>query len=190
MLCIAYVVYNYFKKTQIECQHDNDENNKQLLTLTPLLMNLSQGLLNHPYPERNHCNSDTHFLRSTPILSFHQLVGLPRGLPVIKLYALLPSSVLTTCPAHLILKYLIIQVSNYMDINIRALHSTRGQTRMNSRTIESARLLTKSRRQRKKLIRWENFQLKIKRTGREWNQEQGTVIGPITANSVSTFPSP
>ena len=49
---------------------------------------------------------DTYSLRSITILSSHIRLGLPKGffpvgLPVKILKALLPSSILTTCPAHL-----------------------------------------------------------------------------------------
>ena len=57
----------------------------------------SQGLSNNPYPGPN---------QPTLILSSHLRLGLPKGifpvgLPVEILKALLPSSILATCPAHL-----------------------------------------------------------------------------------------
>ena len=63
----------------------------------------SQGLSNNSYPEPNQPNSPS---RSILMLSFHLRLGLPKGLfpvglPVKILKALLPSSILATCPAHL-----------------------------------------------------------------------------------------
>ena len=65
----------------------------------------SQGLSNNSYPEPNQPNYYL-FLQGPLILSFHLRLGLPKGLfpvglPVKILKALLPSSILTTFPAHL-----------------------------------------------------------------------------------------
>ena len=65
----------------------------------------SQGLSNNPYFEPNH-QFPTLIPRSIPILSSHLRLGFPKGLspvglPVKILKALLPSSILATCPAHL-----------------------------------------------------------------------------------------
>ena len=69
----------------------------------------SQGLSNNSYPEPNQPN----YLQLIPIssrsiliLSFHLCLGLPKGLfpvglPVKILKALLPFSILATCPAYL-----------------------------------------------------------------------------------------
>jgi len=66
----------------------------------------SQGLYNNPYPESNQYNSPHFSSRSILILSSHLRPGLPKGLfsvglPVRILKALLSSSILATCPAHL-----------------------------------------------------------------------------------------
>ena len=69
----------------------------------------SQGLSNNPYPELNELNSSYWYiflLRPIPILSSHLRLDLPNGLfPVVLsvkiLKALLPSSILATCPAYL-----------------------------------------------------------------------------------------
>ena len=63
----------------------------------------SQGLSNNPYSEQNQPNSS----RSILILSSHLRLGLPKylfpvGLPVNILKALLPSSILATCPPHIV----------------------------------------------------------------------------------------
>ena len=64
----------------------------------------SQGLSNNSYPEPNQPNFP--HSRSILILSSHLRLGLPKGLlpvgiPVKILKALLPSSILATCPVHL-----------------------------------------------------------------------------------------
>ena len=64
----------------------------------------SQGLSNNPYPEPNQPNSSS---RSIIILSTHLRLGLhkdliPVKIPAVKiLKALLPSSILAKCTAHL-----------------------------------------------------------------------------------------
>ena len=75
----------------------------------------SKGLSSIPYPEPNHPipRIDTYFLRSILILFSHQRLCLlkdffPVGLSVQILKSLLPSSILTTRPAHLSLLALII----------------------------------------------------------------------------------
>ena len=65
----------------------------------------SQGLSNNPYPEPNQPNS-----LSLQILSSHLRLSLPKGLfpvglPVKIFKALLPSSILATCHAHLNLRF-------------------------------------------------------------------------------------
>ena len=73
----------------------------------------SQGLSNNSYPEPNQPNYPLPISsRSILILSSHLRLGLPKGLfpvglPVKILKALLPSSILATCPAHLSLLDLI-----------------------------------------------------------------------------------
>ena len=67
----------------------------------------SQGPSNNRYPEPTPI-----YLRPNMILSFHQRLGLPKGLfptgvPAKMLKALLPSSILATWPAHLSLLDLI-----------------------------------------------------------------------------------
>ena len=66
----------------------------------------SQGPSNNPYPESNQPNSSS---RSILILSSYLCLGLPKGvfpvgLPVNIFKALLPSSILATCPDHLKLR--------------------------------------------------------------------------------------
>ena len=69
----------------------------------------STGVSNNPYPEPNQHNPVVLIpisLRFILILSSHLCIGLPKGLfpvglPVEILKAFLPSSILTTCPAHL-----------------------------------------------------------------------------------------
>ena len=69
----------------------------------------SQELSSNTYPESNQPNSSYWYLfklRYIQILSSHLRLGLPKGLfpvglPVKNLNALLPSSILATCPAHL-----------------------------------------------------------------------------------------
>ena len=69
----------------------------------------SQGLSNNSYPEPNQPKLPALIpisSRSILILSSHLRIGLPKGLfpvglPVKILKALLPSSILATCPAYL-----------------------------------------------------------------------------------------
>ena len=78
-------------------------------------MPLSQGLYNNSYPEAESTQLPALIpisSRSILILSSHLRLGLPKGLfpvglPVKILKALLPSSILATCPAHLNLRDLI-----------------------------------------------------------------------------------
>ena len=68
------------------------------------LMSHSQGLSNNSYPEPNQPN--TYLFKVHSNIVFHLRLGLPKGLfpvglPVNILKALLPSSILATCPAHL-----------------------------------------------------------------------------------------
>ena len=85
-----------------------------LVQLTPWLMEPGgsmphlKGLSNNPYPEPNQPNYQHWYFssRSSLILSSHLRLGLPKGLfpvdlPVKILNALLPSSILVTCPAYL-----------------------------------------------------------------------------------------
>ena len=73
----------------------------------------SQELSNNPYPERNQLPALIPLSsRSILILSSHLRLGLPKGLipvglPGKILKALLPSSILATCPIHLNLLSLI-----------------------------------------------------------------------------------
>ena len=71
-------------------------------------MQHSQESSNNPYPEMNQPNSSLVpiSLMSILILSSHLRLGLPKGLFPVGLRAkilkvLLPSSILTACPAHL-----------------------------------------------------------------------------------------
>ena len=66
----------------------------------------SQGLFYNPYPVPNQPIVLIHILRSILTLTSHLRLGLPKGifpvgLPVKMLKALLPSSILATCPVHL-----------------------------------------------------------------------------------------
>ena len=81
---------------------------------TGVWMPHSQGLSNNPYPEPNHkfFVLIPIYLSSILILSSHLRLSLPKGLflvcvPVTILKALLPSSILTTWPAHLNVLHLI-----------------------------------------------------------------------------------
>ena len=69
----------------------------------------SQGSSNNPYPELNQPNSSylPNSLRSILIFSSLPKGLFPAGVPVKILKALLPSSILVTCPAHLSLQDLI-----------------------------------------------------------------------------------
>ena len=69
----------------------------------------SQGLSNNPFPETNRLNYSNLYvlisLGSILILCSHPRLGLPEfffpiGLPDKILKAVLPSSILATCPAH------------------------------------------------------------------------------------------
>ena len=69
-------------------------------------MSHSQGLSNNSYPEPNQPNSPNISSRPILILSSHLRLGFPKGLfpvglPVKIMKAILPSSILATCPAHL-----------------------------------------------------------------------------------------
>ena len=66
----------------------------------------SQGLSSNPYLQPNEFVLAPIYLRFFIILSSHLRLGLPKGLfpvglPVKIFKALLPSSILVTCPAHL-----------------------------------------------------------------------------------------